>query len=276
VPELPEVEAARRQIERWTAGKRLSAVRVLDPAVVRTKVSTLPSDRLADGDTRLEALVGRRSGAVRRHGKRLGWELGRDGLLIHFGMTGFFVLRPAKDEPPPLARAGFGFGRNTLWFVDGRRFGCVVPIGADELDLALRSGQGPDAGEPLDGVRLRAALTTRRELKIALMDQGRVAGLGNIHAAEACFRAGIGPFRSALSLADEEWDHLAAAIHDQLRDASEELARAEEVQYVNLGGPNPFRVYGRAEEPCPTCGAPICAADQGGRTTYWCAVCQPA
>jgi formamidopyrimidine-DNA glycosylase len=87
-------------------------------------------------------LVGRKSGAVRRHGKRLGWELGRDALLLHFGMTGFFVLRPARAEAPPLARAGFVFGRNTVWFVDGRRFGCVVPIGADELDLALGSGQG--------------------------------------------------------------------------------------------------------------------------------------
>jgi formamidopyrimidine-DNA glycosylase len=109
-----------------------------------------------------------------------------------------------------------------------------------------------------------------------MMDQARLAGLGNIHAAEACFRAGIGPFRPATSLSDAEWDRLAAGISAQLRDTTEELAREEEVQYVNLGGPNPFRVYGRGEEPCPTCGAPICSADQGGRTTYWCAVCQPA
>ncbi len=276
MPELPEVEIARRQIERWAGRRRLDAVWVLDPGAVRATLSSRPSDRLEDGTARLEALLGRRTRAVRRHGKRIGWILGRDALLLHFGMTGFLTRRKAGDDPPALARVGLGFGNRAIWFVDGRRFGCLVPVGADEVDLALRAGQGPDAwDEPTGGDALRAALGERRTVKVALMDQARIAGLGNIHSAEACFRAGIDPFRATGSLTHDEWETLAVAVRDQLRIATEDLAAEDEVQYVNLGGPNPFRVYGRAEEPCPACGTPFRAEEQAGRTTFWCPHCQP-
>lgn len=277
MPELPEIENARRQIERWSGRRKLDAVWVLDPAAVRRALSSRPSDRLEGGAERLEALLGRRTTGARRHGKRLAWILGRDALLFHFGMTGFFTQRKTREDPPPLARVGFGFGRHAIWFVDGRRFGCLVPIGADEVDLALRSGQGPDAwDEAPGGPALHAALGDRRPLKVALMDQERLAGLGNIHTAEALFRAGLHPFRATGSLAAAEWDRLARGVREQLRIANEDLAAEEEVQYVNLGGPNPFQVYGRAEEPCPACGTPICAEEQAGRTTFWCPGCQPA
>ena len=276
MPELPEVENARRQIERWTGRRKLDAVRMLDPSAVRRTLSSRPSDRLAGGAKRLEALLGRTTTGTRRHGKRLVWILGRDALLFHMGMTGFLTLRRSGDDPPPLARVGFGFGKRTIWFVDGRRFGCIVPIGADEVDLALRSGQGPDAwDESPGGEALHAALGDRRPLKVALMDQARLAGLGNIHAAEACFRAGLHPFRSTGTLTADEWDRLAGAVREQLRIATADLAAEEEVQYVNLGGPNPFQVYGRQAEPCPACGTPIVAEDQAGRTTFWCPACQP-
>lgn len=276
MPELPEVEHARGQIERWSGRRKLDALWLLDPAAVRRTLSSRPSDRLKGGAKRLEALLGRRTAGVQRYGKRLAWILGRDALLIHFGMTGFFTQRKAGDDPPPLARVGFGFGDRAIWFVDGRRFGCVVPIGADEVDLALRSGQGPDAWDAAPGgAALHAALGDRRTLKVALMDQARVAGLGNIHTAEACFRAGLHPFRVTGTLTAREWDRLASAVREQLRVATEELAAEEEVQYVNLGGPNPYKVYGRRDEPCSVCGTPICAEEQGGRTTFWCPTCQP-
>jgi formamidopyrimidine-DNA glycosylase len=276
VPELPEVENARRQIRRWAGRRKLDAIRVLDPGAVRRTLSSRPSDRLAGGPRRLEGMLGRTTSGVRRHGKRLAWIFGPDALLVHLGMTGFFTLRTSRgEEPPPLARVGFGFGTRTIWFVDGRRFGCVVPIGADEVDLALRSGQGPDAWDDAPGGdALHAALGDRRPLKVALMDQARLAGLGNIHTAEALFRAGLDPFRATGTLTAPEWERLAGAVREQLRIGTEDLAAEEEVQYVNLGGPNPFQVYGRADEPCPACGTPIASEEQAGRTTFWCPSCQ--
>lgn len=276
MPELPEVEVCRRQLTRWATGRTLDAVVVVDRAVVRGTLSTKPSDALPDGTARLEALVGLTAGEPSRYGKRLGWAFGDAGLLCHLGMTGHWVRRPASDGAPDLARLGLVFGDDTVWYLDGRRFGCVVPVEAREIDERLRANTGPDAVlDPLGPEELQARVTSKKALKVALMDQDRLAGLGNIHASEACFRAKISPRRPANGLSTAEWARLAAAITDQLTYAIDAESATEDMLYVNLGGPNPFAVYKKAGEPCPRCRAPIVAEDHAGRTTYWCERCQP-
>jgi formamidopyrimidine-DNA glycosylase len=280
MPELPEVEVCRRQLTQWAAGRTLDAVHLVDRAVVRGELTSKPSAALADGGAQLEALVGQIAGEPLRHGKRLGWPFGGGrALLAHLGMTGHWVRRGAGDDPPPQHRLGLAFGDRTVWYVDGRRFGCVVPVEASAMPALLRADCGPDAlDEPLDGPALADRVRSRKPVKVALMEQQRLAGLGNIHAAEACWRAHIAPGRRADALSPEEWGALAQAIVAQLRFAIEaEAAGGDDgIVYVNLGGPNPFSVYGRGGEPCPACGTAIAADEMGGRTTYWCPTCQPA
>ncbi|MCA9492587.1 MAG: Fpg/Nei family DNA glycosylase [Myxococcales bacterium] len=276
MPELPEVEVARRQLARWTADRPIVGVHAPDAAVVRRSLSSKPSDVLAGGVERLQGLVGHVPSEPVRHGKRLGWVVGDVGLLAHFGMTAHLVRRPVGEQPDQ-ARLGIEVADAVIWFVDGRRFGCVTPVSVAELDERLRAGCGPDALlEPLDGPGMRAVFRGKKAIKVALMDQVKLAGLGNIHAAEACFRARIDPATPCSSLGSEDWERLADAVLAQLRETVVAEDVDEDMVYVNLGGPNPFSVYRREGEGCAACGTVIRAAEMGGRTTYWCPGCQPA
>lgn len=264
MPELPEVEIARRQLDRWLTGTQVDAEAV-DPAVVRTHLSSRPSDAHPEGPALLKQTMGTAEPPL-RHGKRIAWPFGDRAVLVHLGMTG----RLAQNEQGNAVRARF----SQVAFVDRRRFGCLVVVDRDRVHDELRAGHGPDAlDEALDGAGLKAALTGRRAIKVALMDQARIAGLGNIHAAEALWRAGIDPRRACDRVT--RWDALADAIVAQL----EETIAAEDegtLVYVTDGGPNRFAVYGREGEPCPKCSAPIERFVQGGRATFACSGCQPA
>jgi formamidopyrimidine-DNA glycosylase len=191
-------------------------------------------------------------------------------------MSGHWVRQPPDQEPPPFARLGLVFDALTMWYADARRFGCVVPVAASELAEQIRGDCGPDAlDEPLDAEALQARVTSRKPVKVALMEQDRLAGLGNIHTIEALFRAKIAPKLRADALTQEQWATLAGAIVEQLQSSIAAEDTDDDLVYVNLGGPNPFAIYDRDNEPCPVCGAPIVAEELGGRTTYWCPTCQP-
>lgn len=282
MPELPELEIARRQLARWSEGRVLRAATPVDGAVVRRALSSKPSDAVPDAEAALAPLLGRRVSEVRRHGKRIAAILGDAALCAHFGMTGYLVRRLGAP-PPASARLALTFGPGpggadepTVWLVDGRRFGCVHVVAAEEADAVLRDGQGADAWtEPPTGGALRRVLKGKKPVKPALMEQDRLAGLGNIHAAEACFRAGVSPATPCADLTDGQLDALAAAITAQLAFAIAEGDTDDDVAYVNLGGPNPFSVYGREGEACRACGTAIRAEEQAGRTTFWCPTCQP-
>ena len=278
MPELPEVEVARRQLEKWTQGQRLDAVSVLDRNVVRSILSSKPSQMLAGGVAVVEALVGSVPAAPIRHGKRLGWAFGDKGLLCHLGMTGHWQRRPKGAAPPSQSKIGLAFGDRTLWLVDTRRFACLVPVDAARLEADLRSGCGPDALDaPLDANALAARVSCRKPIKVALMEQKRLAGLGNIHAAEACFRAKIDPNQSADTLTDAQWAALPPAIAAALSFAiaAEAEVGDDGIAYINLGGPNPFLVYKRTGKPCSVCGTAIASNELNKRSTYWCPTCQP-
>lgn len=270
MPELPEVEVARRWLSRWSAGRAVVDVRVEDPACVRPRLDTRPSAALPDGAAALRSLVGEARGVVRR-GKRLGWASGCGAVLVHLGMTGHWVRR-TSDEVPRFGRCGLVLDDGaTLWFTDARRFGCLVPVASFD---ALGEGLGPDAlDEPCDGEALARRVGGRGPIKPRLLDQGRLAGLGNIHAAEALWRAGLAPDRSADALDGAAWARLADAIVAQLRFGLE-VTDAEEVVYLSDGGANPFTVYGREGAACPRCGGSVQRRIQAGRSTFWCPGCQ--
>src|SRR5688500_15870179 len=116
MPELPEVEACRRDLVRWTTGRRIARIDAPDPASIRSRLSTNPADALPQGIRKLRRLQGATTIDVLRHGKRLGWRLDRGALLLHLGMTGQWLLR--RDEPPT-ARVRLVIGLDdgsTLWF----------------------------------------------------------------------------------------------------------------------------------------------------------------
>ncbi len=269
MPELPEAEIARRRLERrWTGP--LVAVHLLDPAVVRRRLSSRPSDRVERPLQSLEVLRGSSPTAFLRHGKRIGL-CGRTwGLLLHLGMSGKVVR---GREPPRHGRLGLETVEGTLWLVDPRRFACVVPVEPDGVGERLRAGLGPDAlAEPVDAATLGERLGSRRPVKVALMDQRILAGIGNIQAAEILFRARIDPRLPCAALGAERMMRLARAIPAQLAHAIRADDR-DDLRYLAEGGPNRFRVYGREGQPCPRCGGSVARMRLRGRSTYWCPRC---
>lgn len=261
MPELPEVEMCRRHLARWGAGGVVAAVDVRDEAVVRRTLSSNPADAVVED---LHGLVGCTAGMPIRLGKRIAWAFGEQALLIHLGMTG----RWTHGEEPRHARLMLALGAERLWFADTRRFGCVVLTTAERMEEQLADGLGPDG---LGAFTLR--LAGRRAVKVALLDQTVLAGLGNIHAAEVLWRAGVHPARGCDTLTAAEVEAIASAIPLQLHGA---VAAEEgtEIVYINEGGPNPFAVYGKENQPCPKCGRSIEKIHQSGRSTYLCEGCQ--
>lgn len=269
MPELPEVECARRALERWFDGRRLTRVEVERAA--RTLRDTRPADvvRLAPA-----TLV-----STARRGKYLllGFSGGR-GLVAHLGLTGKFLKRPA-GEAVGHSRARFLLDSgDVIHFSDPRLFGRLVAAPAAKLDEyppVANLGLDPLV-DGLTGPRLQQAIgATKQPLKVAMMDQARVAGLGNIHVAEALYRARLHPSRTAASLSKAEWAALARAIDAGIRFALAREGALDEISYVEEpGAPNPFLVYGRAGEHCRRCRATFAVFTQGGRSTYYCPGCQ--
>lgn len=277
MPELPEVEAARRRIEAWLTGRRILAMHVPDPSSVRAGLTSRPSDGVPDAVAATSVWVGAEVGVPLRHGKRLAVAFGASGMLAHLGMSGKWVSR-APGAVPKFGRIGLEVPGRVAWLVDPRRFGCVTVRQAAELGGALAEGLGPDAWTALpDGPGLAARFPVRRPVKIALLEQDRLAGLGNIHAAEALWRARIHPDRRCDRLIPEEWSRLATAIRVQLHAAVRDLGDEDEVTYVSEGADGGrFAVYGQTQRPCPRCGGSVAHEVRGGRTTWWCPGCQPA
>lgn len=267
MPELPEVESTRRQLVHWLDGRRVVKAEADDSRVFR-------------GSPRrgFTALRGRLEGLARR-GKYLLFTFERgQGLMAHLGMTGRWVRRPEGAEVPySRARLHLDSGE-VLHFADARMLGrlatCAAPrlptlagvkaLGRDPLVDGLSAGQLQEAVGP-----------SRQRLKVALMDQGRVAGLGNIQVAEALFRAHLHPERLPGSLSAAEWRALARAIHATLAFTLEGLGEDEEPRYLLDGARNLFLVYGRAGSPCTRCGEEVQSLTQAGRTTHYCPRCQP-
>jgi formamidopyrimidine-DNA glycosylase len=266
MPELPEVESARRNLVQWLDGRRVVRAEADDSRVFR-------GARRED----FASLRGRLK-SLERRGKYLlfTFEKGR-GLLAHLGMTGRFVRRP-EGVPVPYSRARLHLDTGSvIHFADSRLFGRLEPCEASrlyELEAVKALGRDPLVDGLTAGQLQEALGSSRQDLKVALMDQGRVTGLGNIHAAEALFRAGLHPARKPASLTPEEWERLAEAIHASLAFGLEEQ-QGEEPAYLEEGAENRFLVYGRAGTACARCGTAVESFTQAGRTTHCCPRCQP-
>jgi formamidopyrimidine-DNA glycosylase len=256
MPELPEVQAAVDDLRRLAQGRVIARVRLLHPSL-RRRVSPRV----------LRALVGARIASVERRGKHQLMHL-EDGrtLHVHFRLNGDWEGGLVGTPLPRFARAELGFTDDTrLVLVDSRALATfdVHPAGAD---LAL--GLGPDAADPSwTAEHLRAALATRRgPIKLALLDQKLVAGLGNIYAAESLWRARIDPRVSARDLTPERVRKLRQAIAKVIERATG--SRYTDDDRVKLD------VYDREGKPCRRCRTPIERIVQAGRSTFYCPECQ--
>lgn len=266
MPELPEVEIARENLERWLSGRAILEARVLDRRVLR-------GQRPAEVERTLRRA---RVGRVWRRGKYLIWELAERGkLLAHLGMSGKFVLRQdgALDPPAVCVALGLGEGRRLL-YSDVRRLGRFQLLGAELRGKLASLGVEPLSPEFTPARLARLLEGVRRPIKPFLLDQRRIAGLGNIHAAEALFRAGIHPARPAKRLAKTEVRRLHRAVRATLEEALR-LERGREVTYLEeSGAENLFLVYGREGEPCSRCRARVRRIVQAGRSSFYCPRCQ--
>jgi formamidopyrimidine-DNA glycosylase len=248
MPELPEAERARLQIER-ALGRRIAAVDDRDGYVCRPH---------AAGEIDA-ALAGRTLTAAHRRGKFLWVETDGDGpeLGLHLGMTGRIVV----DAPP----APNHWDRFAIDFDDGGRLALLDKrrLGRAVLEPDF-SHVGPDAGEVPAAVFAERVGRGTAPIKARLLDQGPVSGIGNLLADEVLWQARIAPARPAGDLTAGEL----AELHRQLRRSIE---RAVRLGGVHTGEVIPFRNPAAA---CPRCGTPMARARIGGRTTFWCPNCQ--
>jgi formamidopyrimidine-DNA glycosylase len=271
MPELPEVETIRRHLAPHVEGRLLEAVEVLDARWCRP----LTPDELG------RAVQGRRVERLSRRGKYLVWELTDDVfLLMHLRMTGTLLLDP--DPPPGHMRVRFSLGDHELLFDDPRRFGTgELALGPEALAAFFdaRLGVEPLAREFTAEHLFALARTTRAPVKAFLLNQKRVAGVGNIYADEALFRARVHPLRPANRLTRAQCAALRDAIVESLMAGLEAKGATiddfRDPDGVSGSFQDQFLVHLREHEPCPNCGNPIRKLRAAGRGTYVCERCQP-
>jgi formamidopyrimidine-DNA glycosylase len=282
VPELPEVEVLVRSLEPRLKDQTIREVRVRRPKVLApTSARELT-----------RALVGGRFLGLSRRGKYLlftiqGPRQPAPLLLVgHLGMTGRMYLQPAETPAPKHAAVVLGLGHDDFVFEDTRYFGRLT------LDSTAVERLGP---EPLGAEFTTPYLAARlrpcsQAVKVKLLDQHLVAGIGNIYASEALFRAGIAPRVPARRLKAEQVGSLWRAIRETLAEAIAwgstvrldfpgSFGRNRLFYYGSADEPGGLtterlRVYDRAGQPCLRCGAVIKRLVQAGRGTYYCPVCQ--
>jgi formamidopyrimidine-DNA glycosylase len=272
MPELPEVETIRRQLAPHLQGRTILDVEILDPRWTRP----LPPEPTED---ELRGAVIERVG---RSGKYLVWTLSDDRyLLLHLRMTGALLFDPPGD--PPHTRVRFTLdGGHRLLYVDPRRFGTGHLLFGDlarDAYLSMRLGVEPFTPEFTAAHLRRLARGRKAPVKTFVLDQRRIAGVGNIYADEALFRAGVHPLRPAGRLTDPQWARLREGIEDALA-AGIEAKGASIDDFRHVDGArgsfqDRFLVHRREGEPCPRCGREIRKIVVGGRGTYVCEHCQP-
>jgi len=273
MPELPEVETVRAQLEPVLTGRRFERVEIRDPRLVRPYE---PAEVAAE-------LEGERVAAVERRGKYLIVRFESDRvLLIHLRMTGSLRhSRNGLDEDSHRRAVVKLDDGSDIAYRDVRRFGTWLVLQPGELApyLATRVGD-----EPLDALftaaRLGERLAKRRApIKAALLDQRTLAGMGNIYVDEALWRARINPLRPAESLDRKELQRLHKAIRAALDAGIARQGSTLRDYALPDGGSgsmqDEFKVYGRGGEPCDRCGTPIAKTRLGGRGTWFCPACQP-
>lgn len=268
MPELPEVETIRRGLADRITGRTIQAAEWAGVAL--RKPSPLP----------LAGLAGRRVDGLRRHAKVMFWDLDAGTLVSHLGMTGKWTFHADADPVEPHTHLRLRFDDGTdLRYRDARRFGWVTlhamgdpPRDADHYGL--------DALDPTltDDVLEALLRTSRAPLKAFLLDQTKVAGLGNIYACEALWRAGLSPRRQARNTPKAKVLLLRQAIVDVLEDSLAAGGTSFNDYVDSIGRKGSFLfdvgVFQRAGKTCPRCGGEVRRIVQSGRSTFYCPQCQ--
>jgi formamidopyrimidine-DNA glycosylase len=286
VPELPEVETVRRTLQPAVGAK---IVRVWDSGKGLHMHRKPPRKKL-------RGLVGARITAIRRHGKYLLVDTDTpDSLLVHLGMTGRFLIDPGARSKSgrlhlgPEATPRAKHTHLVLWLDDGRELRFVDARRFGQLDVVARDREhahpalkvlGPDPlVHGIDGALLYERSRGRKStLKAFVLDQSVLAGVGNIYASEALWKAQLRPTTRAHRLTVESSRRLAEAILEVLHNALDNggTSLRDFVDADGTEGENAdyLWVYGRAGEPCLRCKTPIRRAVHQGRATYYCPTCQ--
>lgn len=270
VPEGPEVEATRRLLAPAVEGRVVAGVLVRDPRL-RWPVDPLLADRL----------VGRRFERVGRLGKWLLFEVPGGALLAHLGMTGSLRVAPSSEPPLNHDRALVALDDgNSLVLRDARKFGALLWAEGDPAEHPRLASLGPEVADAaLDGAYLYARAAGRRgPVKTLLMDGGVVAGVGNIYACEALWRAGVSPVRAASRVSAARFGAVAEALKDLFAE-SVALGGTTFRDFVGADGKaggfvERLAVYGREGQDCPRCGEPVRRRTIAGRATFFCPACQ--
>ncbi|MEN3203464.1 MAG: DNA-formamidopyrimidine glycosylase [Atribacterota bacterium] len=260
MPELPEVEVLRKELEPILTGKKIVEVSILDP---RLRVQR-------------ESLEGKTILPLKRLGKYLIVPLKEGGyLVVHLGMTGQLEATP-ENVPHKHQRACFVLSSGTyLSFIDSRKFGRIFFL---EEYQTLQEKLGVDPLSPdFTFLRFLSLLRGTKRLKDFLLDQRKIAGIGNIYASEILFRACLHPRRSVASLSSEEKERLFTSILAVLKEAiAAKGTTIRDFRRPSGEGGNfqdLLSVYGKTQ--CPRCGTPIVREVISSRSTYFCPRCQP-
>ena len=278
MPELPEVEVMRRDLEREVVGKKIKAVEVTGTRSVR---------RHKNRKEFITVLTGRKITGVQRRGKYLVMKLdGNDALVVHLGMSGQLLrAKTAREKAPKHTHVAITFTQGGLLrFVDPRTFGEMFVAPLDELDQQVDelAHLGLDPLETALSWELfgRMLAEKKTKLKPLLMDQKFIAGIGNVYSDEILFEAGLKWERQSDSLSQQEVRRLYRAISETLQDAVKYRGSSlADEQYVDLfGKPGEYQahhqVYGREGEACMRCRRPIHRARYSNRSTFYCDACQ--
>lgn len=273
MPELPEAETLVRGLRPVLTGRRIVQARIHHADVLRVPARSFRA-----------RVRGRRIEGVERRAKNVVIRLDDGVLVVNLGMTGWLAPLGFPDRNPPRPThpaVTFRLDEGRLVFDDVRRFGCVEALEPEAWE-ARSDALGPEPLEPaFTPERLgRALAASRSPLRSWLLDQRRIAGVGNIYACEACFGARVHPARPAHSLTADE----ATALHGAVRRV---LAAAVDAggttirDYRNADGdPGTYvhrlQVYGREGEPCTRCKTPVERTVFGNRSAFFCPACQPA
>lgn len=265
MPELPEVETIKREIEKKIVGKKITGVIINNPRVIRE-----PSPReFAEG------LQGKAVSGAARKGKLLILELsGGKSLTVHLKMTGQFVY-PGNGRS---SRVSFRFSDGSILDFNDNRLFAELRLLDDWRSLKFVKELGPDPFE-LSFNQFQALFKNKKtKIKVLLLDQGFIAGIGNLYAAEILFAGRIAPGRPASSLSEEDLRRLYTAIREILTEAIKHHGSSVD-NYVRLSGEQggfvPYlKVYGREGKPCVGCKGTVKRIAMAGRGTYFCPGCQ--